>query len=90
MLSPAELYLPPDALRERINALPRAEICGKDHPRAADALPLGDAPAPAVPLTQKGDTPAAALKSFLANYPGRVLMAADSAGRREALIAPTA
>ncbi|HLM53809.1 MAG TPA: transcription-repair coupling factor, partial [Pseudoxanthomonas sp.] len=30
--------------------------------------------------------PAAALKSFLASYAGRVLIAADSAGRREALL----
>ncbi|MBB5016738.1 transcription-repair coupling factor [Rehaibacterium terrae] len=85
VLPPDELFLPPDALREKLNALPRAEICGPGHPRRADAQPLGDAPAPSLPLTQKGD-PTAALKSFLANYPGRVLLAADSPGRREALI----
>src|SRR3546814_6088773 len=34
----------------------------------------------------KDAQPAAALKSFLASYPGRVLVAADTAGRREALL----
>ena len=42
-------------------------------------------PAPALPLTQKDHAPADALRSFLSHYPGRVLIAADSAGRREAL-----
>src|SRR3546814_13598477 len=32
------------------------------------------------------DLPGTSLKHFLASYPGRVLIAADSAGRREALI----
>lgn len=86
VLPPDELYLPPEPLRERLNRLPRVEVCGPEHPRAGDARPTGDQPAPAVPLTQKGDTPAAALKSFLGSYPGRVLLAADSPGRREALL----
>jgi transcription-repair coupling factor (superfamily II helicase) len=34
----------------------------------------------------KGEEPGAALRSFLDNYPGRVFLAADSAGRREALL----
>src|SRR3546814_18629714 len=39
-----------------------------------------------LPLVVKDAQPAAALKSFLASYPGRVLVAADTAGRREALL----
>lgn len=86
ILPPEELFLPPDALRQQLNGLRRIEVCGEAHARRADAVSVGDLPAPAVPLTQKGETPAAALKSFLQSYPGRVLFAADSAGRREALI----
>lgn len=86
VLAPEELFLGPQALRERLNAVPRIEVCGPEHPKRTQAKALGDQPAPAVPLTQKGDTPAAALKSFLGSYPGRVLLAADSPGRREALI----
>src|SRR5690606_5003068 len=39
-----------------------------------------------LPLVVKDTQPAAALKSFLSTYPGRVLIAADTAGRREALL----
>ena len=86
LLPPAELWLPPDQLRERLNAGPRIEVCGEDHPRRAEAAALGDQPAPDLPLAAKDAAPAAALKSFLASYPGRTLVAADSAGRREALL----
>jgi transcription-repair coupling factor (superfamily II helicase) len=86
VLPPDELYLPPDALRERLNRGRRIEICGDAHPRRDDAIALGVQPAPDLPLMAKDAEPAAALKSFLAAYPGRLLIAADSAGRREALL----
>ncbi|MEO8741736.1 MAG: CarD family transcriptional regulator, partial [Lysobacteraceae bacterium] len=86
ILPPDELYLSPDALREQLNRHKRVEVCGESHPKRVEALPLGDQPAPILPLNQKNEAAAAALKSFLANYPGRVLVAADSAGRREALL----
>ena len=86
LLPPGELYLSPDALRERLNQGSRIEVCDAGHPRRADAQPLGDQPAPDLPLAAKDAEPAAALKTFLANYPGRVLIAADTAGRREALL----
>ncbi len=83
LLPPDELYLPLDALRERLNLHPRIDVLGGE--RAQQALPLGDQPAPLLPVAAKDAAPAAALKVFLASYPGRVLIAADSAGRREAL-----
>src|SRR5690606_9266580 len=86
LLAPDALYLPPDALRERLNAGERIEVCGPQHPRHAQAAALGDQPAPELPLVVKDAQPAAALKSFLASYPGHVLVAADTAGRREALL----
>ena len=86
LLPPDELYLPPDALRERLNLRARIEICGPEHARREHAQPLGTQPAPDLPLAAKDARPGAALKSFIASYPGRVLIAADSAGRREALL----
>ncbi len=86
LLPPEELYLPPDTLRERLNQKPRIEIYGPDHPRHAEAQPLGEQPLPPLPIAAKDTAPGEALKSFLAHYPGRVLIAADSAGRREALL----
>ncbi|MEN1942799.1 transcription-repair coupling factor [Luteimonas sp. MJ293] len=86
LLPPDELWLSADALRERLNRGERVEIADQAHPRHADATALGDQPAPDLPLTVRNQEPAAALKSFLASYPGAVLIAADSAGRREALL----
>ncbi|NUS39080.1 MAG: transcription-repair coupling factor [Lysobacter sp.] len=86
LLSPAELYLSPDALRERLNQGARVEVCGEGHPQRERAAALGDQPAPVLPLAAREHAPADALKSFLGSYPGRVLVAADTAGRREALL----
>ncbi|MET0550899.1 MAG: transcription-repair coupling factor, partial [Xanthomonas sp.] len=86
LLAPEELYQTPDALRERLNALPRIDVWAADHPRIDEAQALGDQPLPPLPVAAKDAAPGAALKSFLDHYPGRVLIAADSPGRREALL----
>ncbi|HEY0178375.1 MAG TPA: transcription-repair coupling factor [Dokdonella sp.] len=83
VLPPAELFLPPQQLRERLNDAPRVEVVAHGHAHATD---LGTQPAPDLPLARKGEAPADDLKRFLAAYPGRVLIATESAGRREALI----
>ncbi len=84
LLPPTELYLSPQQLRERLNGVLRADfVSAGGHPHA---LALGTQPAPLLPLTRKGEAPAAALRGFLAAYPGRVLLTVDSPGRREALI----
>ena len=86
LLPPEELYLPPAQLRERLNQGPRIEVCGEGHPQRERAHVLPSQPAPVLPLAARDHVPADALKGFLASYPGRVLIAADSPGRREALL----
>ena len=83
VLPPAEIYLPPEHLRERLNKQVRIDVVPKDQEHAVD---LGTMPAPEVPLNRKGEEPGTSLRHFLASYKGSVLIAADSAGRREALI----
>ncbi|MGO4501591.1 MULTISPECIES: transcription-repair coupling factor [unclassified Dyella] len=83
VLPPAELYLPPELLREQLNKRLRIEVVESGHEHA---LPTGTQPAPELPLNRKGEEPGTSLRHFLSNYPGRVLITADSAGRREALI----
>ncbi len=83
---PDELYQSPDALRERLNKLARIEVWASDHARIEEAAPLGDQPLPPLPVAAKDAPAGQALASFLSHYPGRVLVAADSAGRREALM----
>lgn len=86
LLPPDQLYLTPVGLRERLNQGRRIELCGEGHAQRERALALGEQPAPALPVAARDAAPAEALKSFLGHYPGRVLIAADSAGRREALL----
>ncbi|PPU40414.1 transcription-repair coupling factor [Xanthomonas arboricola] len=86
LLTPDELYQSPDALRERLNKLARIEVWASDHPRIAEAAALGDQPLPPLPVAAKDAPAGQALASFLDHYPGRVLVAADTAGRREALM----
>ena len=83
VLPPAELYLSPEQLREQLNKRLRVEVVEPGHAHAVDA---GTQPAPELPLNRKGEEPGTSLRHFLESYPGRVLIAADSAGRREALL----
>ncbi|MGY3040646.1 transcription-repair coupling factor (superfamily II helicase) [Rhodanobacter sp. TND4EL1] len=83
VLPPAELYLPPEQLREQLNKRLRVEVVDAGHEHA---VATGTQPAPELPLNRKGEEPGTSLRHFLSSYPGRVLIAADSAGRREALI----
>ncbi|TAM28968.1 MAG: transcription-repair coupling factor, partial [Rhodanobacter sp.] len=83
VLPPTELYLSPEQLREQLNKRLRVEVVDSSHEHAVAA---GTQPAPELPLNRKGEEPGTSLRHFLENYPGRVLIAADSAGRREALI----
>src|SRR4249919_934599 len=85
LLPPDELYLSPESMRERLNLRPRIDVLGSDDAKHAQAQPLGVQTAPTLPIAAKDHAAADALSLFLANYPGRVLVAADSAGRREAL-----
>ena len=83
VLPPAELYLSPEQLREQLNKRLRVEVVPSGHEHAVNT---GTQPAPEVPINRKGEEPGTSLRHFMASYPGRVLIAADSAGRREALI----
>ncbi|WP_133477478.1 transcription-repair coupling factor [Cognatilysobacter segetis] len=86
VLAPKELYLAPDALRGIFNDTSRIEVCGAGHAQLDRALPLGDQPAMPLPLAPRDPAASDSLRSFLGAYPGDVLIAADSAGRREALL----
>src|SRR4029077_16132453 len=75
ILPVAELYVPPDRLREQLNRRLRVDIVAKG--TNENAHEVGTQPAPALPINRRGEAPAQELKAFLANYPGRVLIAAD-------------
>jgi len=84
VLPPMELYLPPQSLRERLNRVLRIDLVGADDARAADT---GTQAAPDLAGSGAAGGFATRLREWVDAHPEqRVLITADSAGRREALL----
>jgi transcription-repair coupling factor (superfamily II helicase) len=97
LLPPAELFMPPAELLERCGRHARALLDASAAPLSASAgagtgtaagatLDFASAAPPALRLDPRADDAGAPLRSFLADFKGRVLLTADSAGRREVLL----
>jgi len=85
ILPPMELYLPPQSLRERLNRVLRVDLAGSADARAADT---GTTAAPDFSAggAAAGGFPTRLREWLDAHAETRVLIAADSPGRREALL----
>ena len=97
VMPPHELFLAPDEFFGSIKPFARVEIAGvrselsvesSEQPR--DALPTPNAQLsthtlPPLGVERRADNPLHRLGQFLERYPGRVLLLADSAGRRETM-----
>jgi transcription-repair coupling factor (superfamily II helicase) len=84
VLPPMELYLPPQSLREALNKVLRVDLAGSDDARAADT---GTQAAPDLAGGGAAGGFATRLREWVDAHPEqRVLITADSAGRREALL----
>jgi transcription-repair coupling factor (superfamily II helicase) len=82
VLPPGDLFLRDEEFFTAAKALPLYQLKGK--------VGAGDTPEPVTPLPplavdRKADDPLAALRSFLARFTGRVLLLAESPGRRQTL-----
>jgi len=84
LLPPAEVFLPVDAFNGALKAFPRLDLpVAEDGGAAApDGLPRV---LPAVRIDRRADDPLAALRRYLATADARVLVVAESAGRRETM-----
>ena len=82
LLPPAEIFLPGDAFFGMLKPFARIELPAPI-PEAADGGPT--TPLPSVQVERRADDPLAALKRFLAATPARVVICAESAGRRETM-----
>ncbi len=80
LLEPDALFLSPAETATALGRLARIELDGE---RGRD---LAAAEPPLLTFNPRADRPAAALLAFLAEFPGRVLFASESAGRRELLL----
>ena len=89
LLAPGQLFLTAKEIADRSALFPGVRVQRFEQPDTPGAVPVityaSTAPPP-LPIDGRSTHPTAALKSFLASFDGRVLFAAESAGRREALL----
>ncbi|MBM3342834.1 MAG: transcription-repair coupling factor [Betaproteobacteria bacterium] len=92
VLPPHDLFLTADEFFGAIKPFPRVEIAGAatdaaDAPTANSTLNTQPSTLPLPPLgvERRADNPLHRLKQFLDGYSGRVLLLADSPGRRETM-----
>ena len=87
LLPPQQLYLPDDETRTALSVYARIDV------QRSEALDSGPSAVnfatralPDLLIRARAERPAGALQDFLAGFPGRTLICAESAGRRETLI----
>ncbi len=89
ILSPAEVFMPPQELLERLATFRRIELSRVELDPLTETLPFHNFETrrpPSLRVDARSEDPARELASFLAEFSGRVLIAAESAGRREMLL----
>ena len=85
LLAPQELYQSPVQMREKCNQHNKIVLCDSAHAQYEKAHDLQDLPLLAVPINQRHNDQPAPLQRFIKEFKGRVLIATDTKGRREAL-----
>ncbi len=89
VLAPAEIFTPPEEWLARAGQLPAILLDGAGTTTAADGLPVFDFGATEAPVTridQRHEETIRAFADFLDSSASRVLLAAESPGRRELLL----
>jgi transcription-repair coupling factor (superfamily II helicase) len=86
VLAPDELYLSPDELHARLGTFTRVDFESFKIEDESQGTNFPTAAPQEWRLDLRSDRPLAPLENFLDSYSGRVLLAADSAGRREVLL----
>ncbi len=87
VLKPTEIFLPPGDLFAAINQQQRIRVQSFELQKTGPSWSnYASTALPAVQLNGRAQHPAAALKNFIADFKGRIIFAAESAGRREAIL----
>jgi len=86
VLAPDELYLAPEELQVRLGEFTRVDIESFKIEDESQGHNFPTAAPQEWRLDLRSERPLAPLENFLDTYSGRVLLAADSAGRREVLL----
>ena len=87
LLSPAELFFPPEEFNGLLRRHALVRICGVgDDVNRAGAINYSTRVPMRIPVDGRARDPLAVLRQFIADFNGRVLIAAESLGRRETLL----
>jgi len=89
VLPPIEIALDPPALAAHLDAIPRVAAQHTKIDALVGTLPhlnFGTGSPPRLRIDVRAPQPAEELAKFLADFPGRVLLAAESGGRRELML----
>jgi transcription-repair coupling factor (superfamily II helicase) len=90
LLAPPEIFITREDFFHGLKAWPQVallEYSPEETPpeHAGEIVTYGTRPPASLPVDHKSDAPYKALFQYLRSYPGRVLVVAESAGRRETL-----
>jgi transcription-repair coupling factor (superfamily II helicase) len=84
LLPPAQLFLPAEEFFTRARSFARLDLV--EGGEADPGQPLASSPLPPVAVDRRAQDPTTALKGFLAQSDLRVLLSAESPGRRETML----
>jgi transcription-repair coupling factor (superfamily II helicase) len=85
LLPPAQLFVSAEEFFTRARSFPRIDIL--DAPEEELAQPFAAAPLPPLAVDRRHKDPVAALKTFISGSELRILLSAESPGRRETMLA---
>ena len=80
LLPPQELFLPVETLFATIKPYPRIELNAEEESAKPISTPL-----PTIQVDRRADNPVSRLQQFAAEFDGRILLLAESLGRRETM-----
>ncbi|MBI1732481.1 MAG: transcription-repair coupling factor [Gammaproteobacteria bacterium] len=87
LLAPAEVFIPPEEFSGLLRRYPSVLVAGVDEDRTRTGAVVYATRMPAsIPVDGRARDPLAVLRRFLEQFHGRVLIAAESVGRRETLL----
>jgi transcription-repair coupling factor (superfamily II helicase) len=84
VLDPLELYFNAKDVQQHLEQFETISLLEADD-RLASAIRFDTRPAPDLHIHDRGNEPAATLLEFTHEFPGRIMFAADTTGRREVL-----
>ncbi len=85
LLAPPQLFVPAEEFYVRVQGFPRIDLLDKPDPEDKGSEAFAALPLPPVAVDRRAQDPLAALKRFLETSVTRVLIAAESPGRRETM-----